>query len=88
MKRRELRDFVIGVLWGVCALLILALCLGCSAAEKLPDPPDIIFVEEGQILLDHDNPGWYRVTEGWLAEQLDYEQRLQRALTACRKEKK
>ena len=66
------------------ALLGVLMAPGCSCPDVVRPPSHTVFVEKGQIVKDLDNPGWYRVTEGWLAKRLEYEQRMQRDLTACK----
>jgi hypothetical protein len=62
-------------------ILIMGLFLGCSGADKAP--PRVLFVEQAQVIAVEDKPGWYMVTDGWLARRLEYEQQLQRALLDC-----
>ena len=44
-----------------------------------------MFVEKAQIKKS-EQPGWWAVTDGWLADRLAYEQALQKALDACERE--
>ena len=67
---------------GMLLLLLSSfILLGCPNRAKLPRV-QTIFVEKAQIKATA-TPGWYEVTDGWLAARMKYEQALQKLLEAA-----
>jgi len=64
-------------------LLLSSVTSSCSHTEK--DAPVVVVVEKGQVVKD-DEPGWWRVTDGWLMRRMEYEQSLQYDLEQCQGE--
>jgi hypothetical protein len=69
----------------LCGLLLVCAISGCGGATGAQESPVVLFVEAAQIQKDP-QPGWYRVTDGWLARRLEYEQALQRDLVQCKEQ--
>ena len=63
-------------------LLLSSMLLGCPCRPKIPKVTTV-FVEKAQIRKTA-TPGWWEITDGWLAERLQYEQALQREVEEAR----
>ena len=83
--RRTRRSWPARLLLAMATTLLLSLPVTSCCGHCPKSKAQTVFVEKAQIKKS-EQPGWWAVTDGWLADRLAYEQALQKALDACERE--